>query len=107
MISGICASSMKGADIQKPWNKNTITVLHKAGPTGDASNYKPICTLDITYKIMFRTFYNRIITKIDAAQSVDQAGFIKGFSRNDHLITCIILIEKLWRAPKAALGLCR
>ena len=51
-------------------------------------------------KIMFRVFYLRIITKINAAQSVDQAGFIKVASCDDHLIACAILIEKLWRAKK-------
>ena len=79
---------MKGVDTPKSWNNNTITVLHKARPIGDASNYIPICILEITYEGMSRIFYNSIITKINVAQSVDQAGFINGFSCDDHLITC-------------------
>ena len=44
--------------------------------------------------------YSRIIGNIDAAQSVDQAGFRKDFSTDDHLLTNTILIEKVWRSRK-------
>ena len=63
----MCTDIMRGDDIPKSWNKSTITVLHKAGETADAFNYRPICILDITYKIMSRVLYNRIITKFNAA----------------------------------------
>ena len=66
----------------------------------DAYNYRPIWILDITYKIISPASYNRIITKINATQSVDQVGFIKGFPCDEHFITCAILIEKLWRAKR-------
>ena len=89
---------MRSGQIPKSWTKNTITVLHKAGDTTDAANCRPICILDITYKIMARILYNRVIAKINAAQSVDQAGFITGFSCDDHLIMCALLTEKLWMA---------
>ena len=85
---------------QSRGQKNTITVLHKAGDAIDAANYRQICILDITYKIMARILYKRVIAKVNAAQSVDQAGFIKGFGCDDHLITCALLIEKLWRAKR-------
>ena len=49
---------------------------------------------------MARILYNRVIAKVNAAKSVDQAGFVKGFSCDDHLITCALLIEKLWRAKR-------
>ena len=38
--------------------------------------------------------------KIDAAQSVDQAGFRKEFSTDDHFLTSTILIEKVWKSRK-------
>ena len=79
IISHVCADIINGGDIPESWSKNTITVLHKTGPTCDASNYRPICILDITYNILSRIIYNRIMRKINAAQSVDQAGFLQGF----------------------------
>ena len=100
IIAKTCTDIMRGSQIKVSWTKNTITVLHKAGETCDAQNYRRICTLDITYKVMTIILYNRIIVKINEAQSVDQAGFIKGFSCDDHLITCALLIEKLWRQTR-------
>ena len=49
---------------------------------------------------MARIIYSRIIVKIDAAQCVDQAGFRKEFSTDDHFLTSTILIEKVWRSRK-------
>ena len=50
--------------------------------------------------MLARILYSRIIVKIDAAQSVDQAGFRKEFSTDDHFLTTTILIEKVWRSRK-------
>ena len=81
----------------EPWKKNSINVLHKSGSIQDAGNYRPICILDITYKILARVIYNRIIKKINDYQSVDQAGFMKCFSTDDHLLSSTLLIEKAWK----------
>ena len=95
VIAHICANSIRGGDVPDSWRKNTINVLRKGGATHDAANYRPICILDISYKVLSRIIYSRIIKKIDEAQSVDQAGFRKFFSTDDHLLTTTILIEKV------------
>ena len=77
LIANFCNDVLNGFEIPKSWHRNTINVLHKTGPTQDASNYRPNCILDITYKVLARILYNRIIGSIDSAQSVDQAGFRK------------------------------
>ena len=100
VIADICSDIIRGGEIPESWHNNTIDMLHKTGPTHDASNYRPICILDITYKVLARILYSRIIGKIDAAQSVDQAGFRKEFSTDDHLLTSTILIENVWRSRK-------
>ena len=100
MIADICSDIIRGGEILESWHKTTINVLHKAGPTHDASNYRPICILDITYKVFARILYSRIIYKIDAAQSVDQAGFRKEFLTDYNLLTSTILIEQVWRSRK-------
>ena len=99
-IADICTDIIRGGEVPDSWRKNTINVLHKGGPTHDAANYRPICILDISYKVLARIIYSRIILKIDAAQSVDQAGFRKEFSTDDHLLTSTILIEKVWKSRK-------
>ena len=55
---------------------------------------------------MSRILYNRIIVKITEAQSVDQAAFIKGFSCDDRLVTCALLIETM-ASKKTAVGVRR
>ena len=100
MIADICTDIIRGGEVPDSWRNNIINVLHKGGPTHDASNYRPICILDISYKVLARIIYSRIIVKIDAAQSVDQAGFRKEFSTDDHLLTSTILIEKVWKSRK-------
>ena len=50
--------------------------------------------------MLARIFYSRIIVRIDAAQSVDQAGFRKEFSTDDHFLTSTIIIEKVLRSRK-------
>ena len=93
-IAAICADVIRGGVV---WRKNTINVLHKGGATHDAANYRPICILEIAYKVLARIIYSRIIKKIDEAQSVDQAGFMKFFSTDDHLLSATIFIERAWK----------
>ena len=74
--------------------------MHEGRNAHDASNYRPSCILDISYEVLARIIYSRIIVKIDAVQPVDQPGFRKEFSTDDHLLTSTILIEKVWRSRK-------
>ena len=97
IIAAICTDVLRGGAVPEPWKKNCINVLHKSGTTQDAANYRPICILDITYKVLARIIYSRIIKKINEAQSVDQAGFMKFFSTDDHLLSSTILIERAWK----------
>ena len=64
IIAETCADILKGGKVPEPWRKNSINVLHKSGTTQDAGNYRPICILDITYKVLARVIYSRIIKKI-------------------------------------------
>ena len=100
IIADICSDIIRGGEIPKSLHKNTINVLHKTGPTQDASNCTQICILDTIYKVFARIRYNRIIGSIDSAQSVDQAGSRKEFTSDDHLLTSTILMEKVWRSRK-------
>lgn len=57
-------------------------------------NYRPISLLSHAYKLLVRMMTNRVKGKSDQYQSVDQAGFYKGYSTLDHLQMLKLRIEK-------------
>lgn len=57
-------------------------------------NYRLISMLSHLYKLFTRIINNRLTTKLDSYQPVEQAGFRKGFSTADHLQTFKTVIEK-------------
>ena len=77
------------------WKQSLITVLHKKGDIRCPDNYRPITILPILYKLFARVLDSRIKVALDTLQSVDQAGFKKGFGCDDHLFTVVQLIEKM------------
>ena len=76
------------------WKKSFVIVLHKKGDTKIPDNYRPITLLPIIYKLFSRIVCTRIRSKLEQAQSADQAGFRCGFSCDDHLLTAVFLMEQ-------------
>ena len=76
------------------WMKSFVIVLHKKGDTKVPANYRPITLLPIIYKLFSRVICRRLRSKLEQAQSTDQAGFRSGFSCDDHLLTAVLLIEQ-------------
>ena len=58
-------------------------------------NYRPIALLSILYKLFSKVVCGRIGCILDAAQPVDQAGFRTGFGCDDHLLTLVLVAEKM------------
>ena len=77
------------------WKQSLITVLHKKGDIRCPDNYRPITMLPILYKLFARILDSRIKFSLEKVQSVDQAGFRKGFGCEDHLFTIVQIIEKM------------
>ena len=75
------------------WRATRMIVLFKKGNAADPSNYRPISLLPIMYKLFTKLIGSRINVVLDAAQSVDQAGFRSGFSCEDHLFTVCRVLE--------------
>jgi exonuclease III len=77
------------------WKHTRIKVLLKKGDPQLPGNYRPIAILPILYKLFSRILYQRLKVFLEPEQSVEQAGFRSGFSCEDHLLTLVLLYEKL------------
>ncbi|KAE9419848.1 hypothetical protein Angca_004248, partial [Angiostrongylus cantonensis] len=67
-------------------------ILSKKGDRKDLRSYRPICLLNVLYKLFTKTILSCISRTLDKAP-VEQAGFRKGFCYMDHIQTVSRLIE--------------
>lgn len=77
------------------WKETRLKVLFKRGDHAEPGNYRSIAILPILYKLFTKIVCNRIRVHIEANSRVDQAGFRRGFSTEDHIFTIINLMEKM------------
>ncbi|VDL86622.1 unnamed protein product, partial [Nippostrongylus brasiliensis] len=75
------------------WKKSSAVLLFKKGDKEDLENYRPITLLPVLYKVFTRCILARIRGTLKEAQPIEQAGFRKGYSTLDHILTCCRLIE--------------
>eukprot|EP00973_Karenia_brevis_P033988 4690318-Karenia_brevis.AAC.1 len=75
------------------WKNTRLKVLFKKGDPTLTENYRPIAILPILYKLFSKVIGARVKSTLEAAQSVDQAGFRAGYSCDDHLFAVTILAE--------------
>jgi len=78
----------------KQWCLSEIILLFKKGGRAEIGNYRPISLSSTICKVFMSLVKNRLYKTLDAAQSVDQAGFRKNFSTIDHMQTLNQLLEK-------------
>ena len=76
------------------WKKVKIKVIYKKGDVEDVSNYRPICSLPLMYKLFSTIMYGRLYPVLDQYQAEDQAGFRKTYQTTDHLATYRMLEQK-------------
>ena len=77
------------------WKHSRVKVLFKKGDAKMPENYRPITLLPILYKLFSRLILSRVRETLDGAQASDQAGFRKGYSCDDHLLTVVLLTERM------------
>lgn len=80
--------------IPTEWCNSEVVLLFKKGDNTSIENYRPISLLSHLYKLFTKIITNRLTSKLDFYQPVEQAGFRKGYSTIDHLYTVRTLIEK-------------
>ena len=93
-IASIFTDILRTQQIPEDWKTGTVILLHKKGDRKNLKNYRPITLLPHMYKLFTKVVCNRITKTLDENQSVEQAGFRKGFSTTDHLHTINQVIEK-------------
>ena len=80
----------------------TIRVKYKSGEPASPSNYRPICSIPILYKLFSLTiFQNDYNPRETTTKLADQAGFRPGYSTTDHLFTSQQLRQRAtkWHQP--------
>ena len=77
------------------WKHTRIKVLLKKGDPQLPGNYRPISILPILYKLFSRVLHQRLKVFLQPEQSIDQAGFWAGFNCEDHLLSVVLLYEKM------------
>ncbi|XP_041984068.1 uncharacterized protein LOC121736750 [Aricia agestis] len=80
--------------IPQQWTESNIILLHKKGDKHDIGNYRPISLMSNTYKIFAKILLNRMERTLDEQQTIEQAGFRKGYSVLDHIHVVRQILEK-------------
>eukprot|EP00959_Pyramimonas_sp_CCMP1952_P426483 8932673-Pyramimonas_sp.AAC.1 len=75
---------------------SAASAIFKSGDPKLPSNYRPIITSPILYKLFARMLSQRLEPLLVKEQAKDQAGFRRGFSTVDHLRVSSILQEAAW-----------
>lgn len=65
--------------------RGVLTLIPKAGDQTKLSNKRPICLLDIVYKIVAKVLANRLAAVIQKIINHDQTGFLRGRCIQDNL----------------------
>ncbi|CAH2091627.1 unnamed protein product [Euphydryas editha] len=85
---------LKSATTPKQWTESDIILLYKKGDPNDINNYRPISLLSSIYKLFSSILERRIRSTIETHQTIEQAGFRRGFSTVDHIHSIELLIDK-------------
>ncbi|KAE9413728.1 hypothetical protein Angca_007782, partial [Angiostrongylus cantonensis] len=75
------------------WRTSRTVIPPKKADRRNLRNYRPICLLNVLYKLFTKIILSRISRTLDEAQPVEQAGFRKGFCCMDHIQTVSRVIE--------------
>ena len=85
----------------KSWRRIRIQVIYKKGDSEDASNYRPICSLPVVYKLFATVLYARLAPSLHKIQPPDQGGFRPTHRTDDHLMVYRALEQRCreWSVP--------
>jgi hypothetical protein len=86
-------------------NYGMVTLLPKVDNTIDMKNFRPICLLNVCYKIITKVLNNRLASCITKVISDSQYGFIKGRYIMDGVVSLNEILHKVKRKNKVVWSL--
>jgi hypothetical protein len=90
-IFGICVMIFKGNLDIKRLNYGVITLIPKVDNAMEMKNFRPICLLNVCYKIITKTLNNRLSSCINKVISENQFGFVKG----KYILDCVVALHEI------------
>jgi hypothetical protein len=87
----MCDDFNKGIlDIER-LNYGLITLIPKVDIAMEIKKFRPICLLNVCYKIITKTPNNRLSTCIHKIISENQFGFVKG----KYILDCVVALHEI------------
>lgn len=78
------------------WNTGLIIPIHKKGDKTDCTNYRGICLLNTSYKVMAKILYNRLVGYTEEIIGDYQCGFRRARSTTDQIFAIRQIMEKAY-----------
>jgi hypothetical protein len=90
-IWNLCDDFYKGNLDIKRLNYGVMTLIPKVDKAMEMKNFRPICLLNVCYKIITKTLNNRLSSCINKVISENQFGFIKG----KYILDCVVALHEI------------
>lgn len=78
------------------WQIGLLIPIHKKGSKLECENYRGICLLNVSYKILAEILYQRLSIYAEEIIGDYQCGFRRGRSTTDQIFTLRQIMEKAW-----------
>ena len=83
-------------NLPEDWLTGLLIPIHKKGCRTDCGNYRGICLLNVSYKILAVILYDRLAIYSEEIIGDYQCGFRNGRSTTDQLFIIRQIMEKAW-----------
>jgi len=92
----IITSVWEKEELPEDWLVGLLVPIHKKGSKTDCKNYRGICLLNASYKILANILYSRLVIYAEEIIGDYQSGFRPGRSTIDQIFTIRQIMEKAW-----------
>ena len=85
-LLSLCNNCLASGEVPENWHEHQAALVYKKGDPADCGNYRPICLLNIAYKVFAMVLLRRLLSAgADARMWPSQFGFRPGRSTVDAL----------------------
>jgi hypothetical protein len=77
-LHAVIQQSWTDETLPRSWTEGILCPVYMKGDKLDCKNYRGICLLNVTYKVLAKFIYNRLLPHGNAAVQHYQAGFQSG-----------------------------